>query len=835
MKSMKKAFFFLFVSILTSTISAQTDFHNWAKTPPMGWNSWDCYYSSVTEQQVRNNAEYMRDHLLKYGWEYVVVDIRWFTDDKNSYYNQTNPVYTMDEYGRYLPDTKRFPSAADGKGFKKLADDIHAMGLKFGIHIMRGVPKKAVNNKCPIYGSTYSCNQIYNRDSLCTWLSDNYTVDCTKPGAQDYYNSIFNLYAEWGVDFIKIDDLSRPYHDGEIGLIRHAIDQCGRPIVLSMSPGATPLNKWKSCQQNANMWRMMDDLWDRWSDIAAVFTLAQNWNQYRIEGSYPDCDMLPLGKIAMNNNGGTGRFSNLTENEQYTMMNLWSIFKSPLMFGGDLTYNTDFTKKLITNADIIHIDQHSINNRLVSNNGSGAIWTADEPDSNIRYAAMFNLSSNTNWIRANEALFSTETISLLTTGFGQQVNVDIPAGSKVLSLVADDSGDNFNYDHADWVNIWIHKENGDSVRLTANDVIRQDVTGTYYHRVNWNKNLNGTTLRINGKAYTNGFSYESNGILVFKLPEGAVRFSGYCGIDDTGRLQNGATSSIKFMVFNEDPSYRSACNPAHALANSHLVSGKFQTEGTNIEADITGAKKLYLVVTDAGDGFSYDHADWINPTLVDANGNETKLTSFKYDSSVTDWKNISNYGKNVDGGVLVVGGQEYTDGIGTNANSTITYTLPPNHPFVKFRSFVGYDEGVKKNINSGVTMEFLVFTSDPTATDSLSLPLDLTALGIPSGEKCEITDLWTKKSLGTFSGSEYVATLAGHASQMLKIVPTGEIDAISSVTNDEKPSMNSNKIAESFTDGIYSLQGKRIASTTHALPHGVYLQSSNHHIRKIAK
>ena len=832
---MKKAFIFLLVSILTSTLSAQSDFHQWAKTPPMGWNSWDCYYSSVTEQQVRNNAEYMRDYLKDYGWEYVVVDIRWFTDDKNSYYNQSNPVYTMDEYGRYMPDTKRFPSAADGNGFKKLADDIHAMGLKFGIHIMRGVPKQAVIKKLPILDSEYKCNQIYNTDSLCTWLSDNYTVDCRKPGAQDYYNSIFKLYAEWGVDFIKIDDLSRPYHDGEIGLIRNAIDQCGRPIVMSMSPGATPLNKWESCQQHANMWRMMDDLWDKWSDIAAVFRLAENWNQYRIEGSYPDCDMLPLGKIAMNNNGGKGRFSNLTENEQYTMMNLWSIFKSPLMFGGDMTYNTEFTKGLMTNADVINIDQNSVNNRLVSNNGSGVIWTADEPDSKVKYAAMFNLSSSDNWIRANEALFSTETISLLTTGFGQQVEVDIPAGSKVLSLVADDSGDNFNYDHADWVNIWIRLENGDSVRLTQSDVIRQDVSRTYYKRVNWNKNINSGTLRINGKAYSNGFSYESNGILVFKLPQGAVHFSGFCGIDDTGRTQSGATSSIKFMVFNEDPTYRSVCNPAHAVANSDLVSGKFQAEGTNIEADITGAQKLYLVVTDAGDGYSYDHADWINPTLIDADGNETKLTSFPYESSKTSWKDISNYGQNVDGGALIVNGQEYADGIGTNASSIITYALPPSHPFVKFRSFVGYDEGVKKNINNGVTMEFLVFTSDPTATDSLKLALDLSSLGIPAGEKCEITDLWTKESLGTFSGSQYIATLASHASQMLKIVPTGEMDAISALPSDQKPSMNSAKTNNSFPDGIYSLQGKRIASTDTALPHGVYLQSANHHIKKIAK
>ena len=180
-------------------------------------------------------------------------------------------------------------------------------------------------------------------------------------------------------------------------------------------------------------------------------------------------------------------------------------------------------------------------------------------------------------------------------------------------------------------------------------------------------------------------------------------------------------------------------------------------------------------------------------------------------------------------------GQEYADGIGTNASSIITYALPPSHPFVKFRSFVGYDEGVKKNINNGVTMEFLVFTSDPTATDSLKLALDLSSLGIPAGEKCEITDLWTKESLGTFSGSQYIATLASHASQMLKIVPTGEMDAISALPSDQKPSMNSAKTNNSFPDGIYSLQGKRIATTDTALPHGVYLQSANHLIKKIAK
>lgn len=238
----------------------------------------------------------MAKKLKDYGWEYVEVDIRWFVEnDKAGGYNQTNPIYDYDAYGRYTPAPNRFPSAANGVGFKALADSIHKMGLKFGIHIMRGVPKLAVNNKMPIYGTSYTCNQIYKTDSLCTWLGDNYSIDCTKPGAQEYYNSIFNLYASWGVDFIKIDDLSRPYHDGEIWLIRKAIDQCERPIILSMSPGKTPIEKASSCQQNANMWRMMDDYWDLWSDLQNEFDLAAQWAPYSRPGNYPDCDMLPLG------------------------------------------------------------------------------------------------------------------------------------------------------------------------------------------------------------------------------------------------------------------------------------------------------------------------------------------------------------------------------------------------------------------------------------------------------------------------------------------------------------------------------------------------------------
>lgn len=102
----------------------------------MGWNSYDYYDTNVNEEQVRANAEYMAAHLKQYGWEYVVVDIQWYA------------------YARLLPCTDKFPSAADGKGFRPLADYIHSLGLKFGIHIMRGIPRSAAEKHCAILGSS---------------------------------------------------------------------------------------------------------------------------------------------------------------------------------------------------------------------------------------------------------------------------------------------------------------------------------------------------------------------------------------------------------------------------------------------------------------------------------------------------------------------------------------------------------------------------------------------------------------------------------------------------------------------------------------------------------
>ncbi|HAH25502.1 MAG TPA: alpha-galactosidase [Prolixibacteraceae bacterium] len=362
-----------------------------AKTPPMGWNSWDCYGPTVTEAEVKANADYMSEKLKQHGWEYVIVDIRWFVEnDKAGGYNETDPIYTMDEYGRFMPAVKKFPSAADGKGFKSLADYVHSKGLKFGIHLMRGVPVLAVKKKCPILGTKLTAADIYSEKMQCRWLHDMYTVDSLKEGAQSYYNSIFNLYASWGVDYVKVDDLSRPYHQGEIEFIRKAIDQSGRPMVFSTSPGATSLTKADHIINHANLWRICDDFWDNWDALKPQFKRCADWAPYIGEGHWPDADMLPLGRISVRGERGADRMTGFSHIEQVTLMNLWAIFRSPLMFGGDLPSNDAFTLSLLTNDKVLDVNQHSSGNKQLKAEKGLVVWTADVPKTADKYVAFFN-------------------------------------------------------------------------------------------------------------------------------------------------------------------------------------------------------------------------------------------------------------------------------------------------------------------------------------------------------------------------------------------------------------------------------------------------------------
>ena len=596
-------YLFLLLFMITSLNAQDLTFYQWADTPPMGWNSWDCYGPTVTETEVKANADYMAEHLKPYGWEYIVVDIRWYVEnDKAHGYNEKDARIMMDPYGRLLPAINRFPSAADGNGFKPLADYVHAKGLKFGIHLMRGIPKLAVEKNTPVLGTDVIARDIYNTRELCQWLGDMYTVDASKRGAQEYYNSVLDLYASWGIDFIKIDDLSRPYHQDEIELIRKAIDRCGRPIVLSTSPGETPMTAAEHVSTHANMWRIIDDFWDNWAQLSVHFSLFEKWIPFMGPGHWPDGDMLPLGRIGIRAERGDNRMSMLTHDEQYTLMSLFLICRSPLMFGGNLPDNDAFTEQLITNAEALTVLQKSENNRLLFNDGEQIAWIADDAASDDKYVAFF-FSSDQKPIQESLALY-----------------------------------------------------------------------------------------------------------------------------------------------------------------NSPLITYRPGEQSAKIEAKIKGAKKLYLVVTDGGNGNHWDHADWIEPKLTGEKG-ALDLTDLDWVSATSGWETVK-INRSVAGNELVVDGIARENGIGTHAPSIIEYDIPDGYDTLT--SLVGLD-GESVEHTDGATVKFHVFTQYPTGSapmDSTAIHLDLAQLGFTG--KCNVRDLWAKEDIGEFT-NEIVVDVRDHGARLLRI------------------------------------------------------------------
>ncbi|MDX1284775.1 MAG: glycoside hydrolase family 27 protein [Draconibacterium sp.] len=399
-----------------------------AETPPMGWNSWNCFAFETNEEVVKANADYMAKHLKEFGWKYIVVDMGWYyplemsTNDGH----RVNPPHTIDEFGRLMPDVEKYPSSKGGKGFKPLADYVHSKGLKFGIHIMRGVPWDAVEKDMPVKSSDALPKDFAIHENLCEWNKSMKGVDATKPGGQEYYNSLFELYAEWEIDYIKVDDISRPYRQSEIEMIRKAIDNCGRDIVLSLSPGATPLSAADHVSKHAQLWRISNDFWDHWKFVKRQLGYAQQWYPHIQSGSWPDLDMLPLGKLRVSGadewvaglledkyENIANQFTRFTKDEQKTVMTLWAIFRSPLMFGGNLPENDEFTLSLLTNREVLQVNQHSKNNKEISFENDISIWIADDVNESGKYLAIINTSDEERIIK----------IKLTDLGISQKVEV----------------------------------------------------------------------------------------------------------------------------------------------------------------------------------------------------------------------------------------------------------------------------------------------------------------------------------------------------------------------------------------------------------------------------
>lgn len=506
----------LLLAIPISTLTAQTTkkYHQWAVTPPLGWNSWDIFGTTVTEQQVKEQADAMAVYLLPSGYKYLTVDIQWYEPESKGHSYDPNSPLTMDEFGRLTPGLKKFPSAADNKGFKPLADYVHSKGLKFGIHIMRGIPRQAVDKNTPVLGTNVKAQDIALKSSTCPWNPDMYGVDATKPEGQAYYNSIIQMYADWGVDFIKCDDISRPYdkvQKAEVEALRNAIDRTGRPIVLSLSPGATPITAGEHVMNHANMWRITDDFWDKWGLLQAMFERMDVWTPYRDEGHFPDADMLPIGIVDFK------RPTNFTKNEQYTLMSLWAIGRSPLIFGGDMTKLDDFTKEMLTNPEMLKVNQESTNNRQVSRKDNLVVWTADVPNSKDKYVALFNAQSKDDNIDINNADYSSPVIS--GKGSSQKINISVKDGKRLILFVKD-GGNGFSNDHVAWVDPVLHGAKGD---LKLTDLKWSSATAGW-GQARVNRTCEDQPLLVNDKT-VEGIGTHSESIIIYQLPKGYDSFS----------------------------------------------------------------------------------------------------------------------------------------------------------------------------------------------------------------------------------------------------------------------------------------------------------------------
>jgi hypothetical protein len=372
-----------------------------APTPLMGWNSWDSYGRTITETQFKNNARWMAKHLKRFGWQYVVIDEGWYISNPDS--KPQGYQFLLSNDGRFMPAPLRFPSAASGAGFKPLAGYVHSLGLKFGIHMLRGIPREAVARAMPIADSPYHAQDAADQSDTCPWNAYNYGVNNSEAG-QAYYDSLMKLYAGWKVDFIKVDCIAdHPYKPDEIRMLANAIKKTGQPIVLSLSPGPTALSNAEEISRYAEMWRICDDFWDHWGtwekhqwsqSLYQQFTTTARWASHVAPGNWPDADMLPLGHLGPHPGDGEARETRFTQDEQRTLMTLWAIFRSPLIMGGDLPSSDRWTESLLTNPEVIAVDQHSRDNHAVVSTDKLAIWLAQPETGHGYYVSVFNLDDH---------------------------------------------------------------------------------------------------------------------------------------------------------------------------------------------------------------------------------------------------------------------------------------------------------------------------------------------------------------------------------------------------------------------------------------------------------
>ena len=412
------ALLFVFVALAAGPVATA----QLASTPPMGWNSFDSYGVYLHEEAALANIEALAKKLKSHGYEYFVIDNGWFGE----YQLQSGTIYAaekhahdirINQYGHFLPSKTYFPN-----GFDAIVKRCHELGLKFGVHLMRGIPRKACELNLTIKGTPYKASDIANTDPTanCTWCKYNYGVDMSKSGAQEWYDGLIQHIADMGVDFIKYDDIV-PYPH-EVEAVAKAIKKTGRPIVLSLSPGGSVDPNAIDSFRTANMLRVTNDIWDDQLDIDQCFDAWREWRGKERPGFWIDMDMIPFGQLQLMSppgkqkdpmakgdialaGKGTRRWCQLDKAQKRTFITLRALAASPLMIGGDLPTLDDHSLSLLTNTDMLACNQNGIMAELSGKQDSVETWRVfTKGSSNSGYAGIFNRSDAPRTIKITPAL-----------------------------------------------------------------------------------------------------------------------------------------------------------------------------------------------------------------------------------------------------------------------------------------------------------------------------------------------------------------------------------------------------------------------------------------------
>jgi alpha-galactosidase len=432
---MKKLIIVLLV-VVSSSVNAQFKINN-LSSPPLGWNSWTNYGGRINEKAVVANAETMAARYKKSGFNYVVLDGGWHASP------QIQDIDNVDQYGQ-ITNKVKFPN-----GIPYLAQQVHKLGLKFGIHIMRGVSRIGYRNNIPVFGTNYKVRDITDTTSICSWSNDNYGINMSKPGAQEYYDSFIGQLISWGVDFIKIDDITE--HPDEILAVRAAIKKTGKEVVLSLSPGDNSKVNHLQAYNVADMVRVTPDIWDNQKGIDQAFTSWKKWSVVSDCNFWIDMDMIPFGHICLSNpdpnylladrkkEGGEKereRMSLFTTDQKYTFITLRALCASPLMMGGDLPTSDEFSFELLTNKEMLACNQNGVTGKLVYSKDSTEIWkTLNKSKPNEGWIGIFNRTNHNQSIQLSSSDFDIKKPLSLYNIWQQKEMGAITSNSKLTFMI----------------------------------------------------------------------------------------------------------------------------------------------------------------------------------------------------------------------------------------------------------------------------------------------------------------------------------------------------------------------------------------------------------------